>query len=198
MKHIFFISLSLLLFTSACNTSRKASQSTSVATRDTVDQRNDLNVKQDNSQVKETTKTDSTIGISPKSVEGFLPADDQKLTSANTGKRKPVYKEERKDGVTAWIAIDTNDNIRFGAKTDSITLVIKNLIREKETITRKYDSLANWVERQKSQSVRVDNTVIVKEKTWWGKNWKTIFTVFGVVVFVIIFIALKVFASKLK
>lgn len=193
-----FIVIFLSLIATACNTSRQASHSTVVTTGDTVEQRETNDVKEATSREKETVKTDSTFGISPKTVSDSLQPDEQEITRTNNGKARPVYKEKREDWLTVWVAIDTNGTLRYGAKTDSITLVVQNLVREKEVITQKYDSLYKWVENQKRQSVRVTESVVVKEQTWWGKNWKTFLQITCCLLAVIFWNILKGYAAPIK
>lgn len=190
MKYQLYI-LFLVVALIGCSTSRK-STNTSVANSDSVETKEDQSTKETRDREKETTTRDSLFGIPEKAVEDSMSKEEQETPRTKSGVARPVYKENTKDGLTAWILIDTTGNIKFGAKSDSITLLVRNLVREKEIISERYEHLYKWVQDQKRNSVTNVETVIVKEKSWWGKNWKLIGIMVCIVIAAIIWLIKRI------
>lgn len=172
MKYQLYI-LFLIVALMGCTTSRK-STNTNVANNDSIVTNTAQHSNESNTREKETVTNDSLIGVPEKTVDDSLSREEQEIPRTKKGVAKPVYKENTKDGLTAWILIDTSGNIKFGAKSDSFNLLVRNLVREREIIKQRYDHLSAWVQNQKRSSTTNVETVIVKEKSWWDKNWKLI------------------------
>lgn len=183
MRQLAYISLIMALVASVgCKTTRKSVQSTEVKT-DSL--RNDSMRSQQTNTNKDVEKTkiiierDTAVGI-----PGANIADTAKGIKVNdiprtiNGKAVPQHFEKKEKGVRAWVKIDTNGRVLYGCEVDSYTLVIKNLIRENTILRERYDSLAYTQQHTNKQRVSTEQktteVTIVKERTWWGRNWRWI------------------------
>lgn len=164
MKLILYISL--IASFASCKTAKTTA---SVATGVKHEQRDSTH--SDNSSAlgynRMTEKTDTPVGIPAKEVKDNIPADETKMNSAVTGKPKPVFKSKTDKGLTAWVAIDTNGNIAYGAKSDSLTILVKGLIRERDSVWGLYKSEQFRQIFQSKDSTAVSRTEKVLQKRSW-------------------------------
>jgi hypothetical protein len=109
---------------------------------------------------------DSTIGLSAKSVQDSVGSVLTEL--AINAKKTPIYKERTINGLKAWVLIDTSGKIHFGANCDSITLVVKGIIRERDSFKGLYHK--ETFERTVINDESSVTKTIVKEP-WWIANW---------------------------
>lgn len=196
MKYLSHILCLLLILVAGCNTSKKVSSTTIQSTRDSV--------AHFDSSARETVKTirtgsdtnthttlrDSVIDLGGKTVEDSVGKEDLEVPRTKNGTAVPRRFEKKENGVRAWAVIDTNGNLRYGCEVDSYKIVVRNLMRERVQITNTIDSLVkviintNSTKAHTSESVTKQETVIVKQKSWWGRNWKLL--VIGAVLLVLI------------
>lgn len=167
MNRLFYISL-LLLSLASCTASKKSISTESTVKTDSFRQVVSLKDTNASNVTRTRTEKDSAIGIAARSVSDSIAKDDQEVVSARTGRKKSVYKETRQNGLTAWVAIDTNGNIRFGANSDSFTLIVKGLIRERDSFSALYrqQQLINRVAGHTTTIDRVSETVKTKRTVW--------------------------------
>ncbi|MFN4249062.1 MAG: hypothetical protein ACK4EY_15145 [Flavipsychrobacter sp.] len=193
MKPAYYISILLLLMLIACDTTKKSVTSTAVSSDTLVQQATQQSdISHGRNTYKE--KTDTAVGIAAQAVEGSIKKQDTEIPRTKDGKAVPRHFEKKVNGLSAWVDIDTNGNVKYGAKSDSLTLVIKGL-------TRSYDSLFNIQQHKKADTfyrVRTQyssiESTIRKIRTAWWFNYLLI--VIGCIAFVLIAIwALKKFTK---
>lgn len=114
--------------------------------------------------IKSIEQKDTAVGIPAKSVSGSLSHDDAQVKSAVTGRKMPVYHSKRENGLEAWVAIDTNGNINYGANADSMTILIKGLTYERDSFWGLYKSaqLRQVFKAKDSTDVRESKTLVEK------------------------------------
>lgn len=198
MRYIAHISLiTLFVISVGCNTTKKSVQSTevnidSVAKVDSVAKAAETKVSGSNDTFRSRTERDTAVGIGAKSVKDSVQAKDMELARTKDGKAVPRKWGKMENGVWLYAMLDTFGNLTYGCDVDSITLVIKGLIRDSINIHNRYDSLASLYERSASKQhtasthASTKETTIVKTPTWWGRNWRLI--VGGVVIVIILLI----------
>lgn len=197
MRYIAVI-LCFLMLSLGCKTTSKSVKETHTSTRDSISSFDstaisNTDVHKEVEITNHRTERDSVFGIPAKNVADSINKKDLELPRTKTGTAVPRRFEKKEDGVRAWAVIDTNGNLLYGCDVDSITFVVKNLIRENNTIRSRYDSLASVLARTKEQvvvkyvEVSTKDTKIVKEKNWWGRNWKLLVVLVVAVVLITVF-----------
>lgn len=159
---LYILSLLLLLGSASCRLVKKASYHSHERTDTTREVSQVL-------QVREREVRDSLISVPARAVQDTIAAEAVSVRSATTGRKHPVYYQKTDKGLTAWIAVDTMGTITYGATADSFVLIVKGLIRER-------DSLQASISKQQLAKVQVrDNTeTIVERRTfadWLLKNF---------------------------
>lgn len=190
MKQTSVISLICCLLLAACTTSRKASSSTVVTKSDTVERQAEQVVTKVEYRDRERIVRDTVIKIERRTVRDTIRLKDQELPTTKDGKLRPVRQEKHENGINGWVEIQPNGDIVFECTADSLLLVVQNLVQEREYLARFHDSVLNASQTHKQSSTTTTETVIVKVKTWWGKNWK------WVVVGIALLIALVLWGIK--
>lgn len=187
MKHIFYISI--LLFAASCSLSKKTStraeQSIIKDTASTVIE-NRSNTQQ--IREKETRISDTVIGISGKTVADTINKEDTYIPRTQSGKAVPRHYETKDNGLRAWVTIDTNGNVLYGAEADSMTLVIHDLVQENERLTNIAESLKVANIFSGNHSVQTSEYAEFTRQTFIGWAWPWIL---GAVVLAIIFFIIK-------
>lgn len=185
---IFLLTMMLLL---SCTTTKQTSQVNTATNKETYGFLSSQQLAGLTSLSAKETK-DSVIGIAPKFVADTLNQGDAEITKTSSGKKRPVHKQKSENGLTAWIDIDTNGNIHYGANSDSIILVVKSLIRQRDSVSQKLMERIRSDTGSKTDSSYVSNKAVTKQKTnalqWFLNNvyWLA-------PVIVLIFILIKAF-----
>jgi hypothetical protein len=169
LKLTAYISLTLLVLT-ACTTTKKSS-STNTVSADTVLQQAVSQQQQTNTRHTNEVRKDSTIGIAGQTVDDTIAAEDTEVPRTKDGKAVPRHFSKKENGLSIWVTIFEDGRIAYGATSDSLTLVIRNL-------TYKTDSLAHVLVTKDSSSVYASaskatttETVKVKIRSFWAANW---------------------------
>jgi len=182
--YISFIILALC----SCTASRKTSFTSITERKDSlVSQSQDSNASQF-THFTERVKEDSTVGIAPKAV------DDSLLSAVLNFHREakiPVYKEKTVNGLKAWVAIDTSGNLRYGASADSFTLVVKGLIREKDSISYIAAAYKKQIDfRNAVVSTATDKEVVKEKQTVGGWLLSNVWWI-AIVMFIVVMVVKK-------
>lgn len=130
-----FIAILSMCFLVGCVT-RKKIHTTDTKTADSV---TSAAVKSDSNNIFQShtsIEKDTTIGYSGKKVLDTLTPDEQEIPKNRNGKKRPVHKEKKVNGLTVWADIDTNGVLYIGASSDSLTFTIKGLIRKNDSLSR--------------------------------------------------------------
>lgn len=202
------LTLAIALTVLGCSSSRRSVDSTTVHkdTAGTAKAHSDSaahssNVKQaDNTntfRARTTIKDDTAIGIAARHIKGNIAADELGPVTTATGRKVPhSYRRDDGNGIAAWAVIDTNGNLQYGCDADSLTFVVQNLLSvidsSNATHEHSYDSLATEYRKLLDSAARfavrrdstATTTTIVKQATWWGRNWKLL--VIGAIALVLI------------
>ena len=182
----YLIILSILLV--SCGATRKATTSHSFVKDSTAVHQ--VTTGNEQYATKSREEKDSTLGISGKQVTDSVPpvliqlAIGSKPTRLNETSqvKTPIYKEKTVNGLKAWVFIDTSGAIHYGAKSDSFTIVVKGLIRERDSfrgLVHRDDFIKQVVNTEK-----VDSKTVVKEP-WWIAYWYWILAVVLVALFIL-------------
>lgn len=195
-----FIILSILL--ASCGATRKATTSHSFVKDSTAVHQVTTGNEQYATKTRE--EKDSTLGISGKQVTDSVPSalinvgfDTSTTLSARSltipvFKKIPIYKEKTVNGLKAWVLIDTNGTVHYGAKSDSFTIVVKGLIRERDSF-RGLVYRDNFI-KQVVKTEKVDSKTVVKEP-WLICNW---YWVFGAIALIVGILCIKNLAGYLN
>lgn len=130
----FIVLISILL--ASCGSTKRSTSISSVTLTDTVVHQQQKATDSTASQFRYLIERDSAVGISAKEVKDSLPSEHQNVRNSK-GRKVPVHKEKTVNGLKAWINIDTSDNITYGASSDSMTLLVKGLIRERDSVVQR-------------------------------------------------------------
>lgn len=152
MKHVIYLPAVLLAqaILASCGTVKRSSYHKETV-QDSASVHSHVQTKDRNEHTRETVVRDTAIGIKARSVEGAVRAEDAAPVRNAAGAARPQRYEQHSEGLTAWIAIDTNGSLRYGCKADSLTIVVQGLIREKESWRRQYEQLSETASRQYQQ-----------------------------------------------
>jgi hypothetical protein len=193
MKHIITLTALAVLLLSACKSLQKTTSHTTTQ-KDSVNSQADSRSTTSIEHTSTLEKKDTAIGIAGKSVSDTLTAEQTEPVVTKSGKKQPRQYSKKDNGVTAWVVLDTNGKIYYGAETDSITMVVTNLITERDRWKFLYDSqkIANIF--RKETDTTVDNTLIVEKKTFWGIAWP--YALAGLVIGVLALILYIRFGTK--
>ncbi len=143
-------------------TSCRVMKPVSVKTRDSIVVRikdstvvHDVTVTKDSIVVK-----DSTIGIAGSSTGVTIQNGSTIDTTTHEG------------NVNLHRYVDNKGKEHIDCNSDSLTLVIKNLIREKTESSQRYDSMSI----AKDSVSRSHSEVVVKQQalSWWGRLWTNV------------------------
>lgn len=185
MNKLICILFTALVFASCSSTKKTLSRDEKRTDSATTQKETVVNTSSD--RVRERVEKDSVIGLRKRSVEDSVDKADLEIPKTSTGKSVPRLFEKYEDGVRAYAVIDTNGNLRYGCDVDSITLVVRSLIRDSISTHRQFDSLAALYERQASTHETTVVSTKVTTPSWWAKWWRVIALLLIELVLVIIY-----------
>lgn len=182
MRQLLYISLlAIVLIPVGCKTTQKSVQSTDIV-RDTLEAVQESRASRSTDTSRHTMVTDTTVGIKAKSLADTVEAAEMELPRTKDGKAVARHWQKYQDGVRVYASLDTNGNLTYGCDVDSLTLVIKGLIRESVNIQGRYDSLASAYGRRATVQASRREVIQTVSPTWWGKYWKLVIAgVLGIV-----------------
>lgn len=161
----------LLLLLVACGTSKKTSSEKQYKSQDTAATQVAQHTADSSGRSSVQVIRDSAIGIQGKKVEDSISKEDTEIPVTPKGKKVPRHFAKKENGLTAWVVIDTNGNVRYGAESDSLTLVVKNLVRQSDSLTR-------IISTKDSSNTRIVHAVqqtsissTTKVRGFWAANW---------------------------
>lgn len=151
MKQLTLYIFLLLLLLSACKTTKRVTASYVEKSHDSVAMQATQQADTSKARYSYKKETDTAIGIKGKKLEGNISKEETELPRTSKGKAVPRHFEKKEDGLAVWVHIDTLGNIKYGASSDSLTLVIKNLVYS-------YDSLASRQSNNQKQYIYITKT----------------------------------------
>lgn len=172
MKNLICIStlLTSLLLLQACATQKKTERHDSV-TNDTLVQQARQHATSITEQQTEREVKDTAVGVAGKKVRDTIPEDGLEPAITKTGKKVPRSYSKKENGLTAWVKVDTNGQVTYGATADSMTIVIAGLVREQKYMSHRYDSLSAVLQQRTHVATMATTTEVKKTKTFWGYAW---------------------------
>lgn len=129
MKH--FISILALGLLASCTAAKRTTSVSVTETTRSDSQVVDRAVKYTSERIER----DTVLTIAYREVR-----DTVEYWHIDAGKHagKPVYREKTSNGLKAWVNIDGSGNVSFGASSDSFNVVVKGLIRERDSFKGLY------------------------------------------------------------
>lgn len=168
MKQRTYIAILLALTITSCHSTKSVTEST-VTTKDSTATHKDNRVKTQDSTAFVKHTADSVIGLKARYVDSIFKPEDLKPAIVD-GKKVGRYHRFEGDGITGSIRVDTSGNVTVDCKSDSLTLVIKNLVKELLYIGKERDSVVAEM-NSKSHSLEAVSTSKKKVKNVFGAWW---------------------------
>lgn len=169
----YILPLLLLLLATSCRTVKKAAYH-STERADTTREVSQVRT------VREREVRDSLIPIPARAVVDTIAAEDASVLSATTGRKRPVRHHKTDNGLTAWIALDTMGKITYGANADSFVLVVKGLIRERDSLQASHAK-----EQRAKVQVQDKKETLVERRTFADWVLKNVYWILPLLLFVL-------------
>lgn len=167
MRALLFISFLALV---SCGTQSKFENHT-IVIHDTINTKDSSGVHETKHE-KETEKTgDTAVGVKGKSLEDSHTGDELQASTDSKGKKQAKHFSKYQDGIFIYLNVDTNGNFAYGAKTDSVTLVIRNLVERNHVLSDWRDSVSRATITTSHTEVEHDVVEQVRNKGFWGVMW---------------------------
>lgn len=158
------------MLNTACTTTKKSS-STNTVSADTVLQQAVKETQVSNQSSRQTVKTDTTIGVQRKKVEDDIKPQDTEVPRTKDGTAIPRHFSKKENGLTAWVTLFGDGSIKYGAESDSLTLVIRNLEYTKDSLTQMLFVKDSSNYYHASKQATTTETLKIKTRSWLAANW---------------------------
>lgn len=157
----YIVILSSLLLLSACKTVKKL-ESATVTVSDSSTVQAAQHTRDSFISKTERIERDTTISIASKTA-----ADTVKLTNS----KQPQKFQKQVNGLTIYASVDTAGILSYGCTSDSLLLVVKNLVSEKVFLSRTSDSLSSVMSSSWYSRTEIFKSYWIKTKTFFGYAW---------------------------
>lgn len=163
-------------FISSCNTVRRIQSVSTTIIKDSVRNDSTRAVSRVDSNVHSHIEKDSAIGISGGESDIYLNAVDLKpVTDADGNIQERLFEGVSNNGsVHSSLFIGKDGKAHFRCKADSLTIVIKGLIRDSVFMSHRFDSLSSTMHTGDASIASLRTVVVEEHKGWWAKGLKTV------------------------
>lgn len=165
MKKALYILLLMLVATASCRNVKKSTH-TDNSVVDSSKTESAQTVIKTNKLQSITELGDTLIGIKARSVfGGFLKPLDFSPATLPNGQKIGRRHETKKDGLTAYVNVDSNGRISYGCDADSFAIIVQNLQREKVYLLNQFDSVSALYESSMHREQSTSETHTIKTKS---------------------------------